>query len=355
MLKMLKNMKSLHLFAFFFICLATIGNAQTADNSIGKMVSINENKVYLSFDKPYYTAGETMYFKAFLTDATTHTPDSAQTIVYVEFIETATKRLIVQQKIKMQDGHGSGSFFTEGSSGTVFVHAYTQWMGNLSADFHFNKNIQIFAPKDADALQFAPRPTEKELVGKVIKPAAKLNVPEVNNDSIRAVSQQKDKLTETDKSTISMPKKVKNLQFFPESGNILLKFANRIAFKATDKDGKGISVKGVIKNEKGEQILTFEDTFLGMGRFNLVFDKAEKFTAEVQNEDGTTSVFPLPNPQTKGAAMLVEQKSDTADVNVVFYFSYDSLSVPNYFYVIAQGCVPTVSVVNPSVPSASMS
>ena len=318
-------MKNPNLQILFFLCIATICHAQIAETPVGKMVSINEDKVYLSFDKPFYTTGETMYFKAFLANSTTHVPDSAQTVLYVDVIEIATKRTIVQQKLKMQNGQASSSFLTEGVAGTVFVHAYTRWMSNLAADYHFNKSIQIFAPKDANALMIAPKMNDKTPKKKI---GAKPDVAENNNDALHNAGQQKDDNNAASKANL---KKVKSLQFFPESGNILVKFANRVAFKATNELGKGIAVHGIIKNEKGDSVQEFSDTFLGMGRFNLVVEKVEKFTAEVQNDDGTTTAFPLPDVQLKGAVMVIEQKQDTADVSLIFYVNYDSLSMPNGF------------------------
>ena len=317
-------MKNSNLPILFFLCITTICRAQIAKTPVGKMVSLNEDKAYLSFDKPFYTTGESIYFKAFLANATTHVPDSAQTVLYVDVIEIATNRTILQQKIKMQDGHASSSFLTEGVVGTIFVHAYTRWMGNLAAEYHFNKSIQIFAPKDANALVVAPKRDDKTPKKKI---GAKPDVAENTNDAVQNTGEQKDNVA----SLKSNLKKVKSLQFFPESGNILLKFANRVAFKATNESGKGGTVRGIIRNEKGDSVQQFSDTFLGMGRFNLIVDKAEKFTAEVQNDDGTTTVFPLPVVQLKGAVMVVEHKQDTADVGIVFYVSYDSLSMPNGF------------------------
>ncbi len=317
-------MKSPNLLILFFLCIATVCQAQIAETPVGKMVSINEDKVYLSFDKPFYTTGETMYFKAFLANATTHVPDSAQTVLYVDVIEIATNRTILQQKLKMQNGQASSSFLTEGVAGAVFVHAYTRWMGNLAADYHFNKSIHIFAPKDANAFTITPK-TEDETPKKKI--GAKPEVAENTNDAVHNAAQPKDDKA----SPKSNLKKVKSLQFFPESGNILAKFANRVAFKATNELGKGIAVRGIVKNEKGDSVQQFSDTFLGMGRFNLVVEKAEKFTAEVQNDDGTTTAFPLPDVQPKGAVMVIEQKQDTADVSIVFYVNYDSLNMPNGF------------------------
>lgn len=328
-------MKNINCLILFFFSIANISNAQIADEYVGKMMSITEDKAYLSFDKPYYTTGETMYFKAFLADATSHSLDSFRTILYVDFIETETKRVILQQKLKMDGGRGSGSFSTEGVKGAVFVHAYTRWMGNLEADYHFNKNIQVFGAKDPLALLPTVKKGEKEASKKVILPATKLDVPEVNNDSIRRVQAEIDKGVVIRENPLLVLRKVKNLQFFPESGNILPDFANRVAFKATNNEGKGIAVKGIIKNEKGDTINQFSDLFLGMGRFHLVAKNNEKYTAVVQNEDGTNTIFPLPDVQTQGASIVVEQKHDTADIRLTFYISYDSVTMPNAFYILA--------------------
>jgi hypothetical protein len=313
-------MKNIQQFLFLSLLLPLFSHAQIAEKDSSLILGIPTDKAYLSFDKPYYTTGETMYFKAFLADALTHKPDTFTTVLYVDFIELGTKRTIAQQKLKIEDGHAAGSLNTEGVKEAVFVHAYTHWMGNIAADFHFNKTIQVFEPKDATALAIAKKEPKK----KVIAPAVKLEVPEVNNDSIRQVNNGR-----------IFDKKKISLQFFPESGNLLVGFSNRIAFKATDDNGKGVAVKGVIKNDKGEELTAFEDSFLGMGRFSLVQKEKEKYTASIKNADGTTTDFPLPKGQTNNAGMVVDNLNDTADIKIVLYFSYDSASMPSVFSVIA--------------------
>ncbi len=316
----MKNIKQILFFLLFF---STILNAQKTDKDTTVLLSLPEDKAYLSFDKPYYTQGETMFFKAFLANARTHELDTFPTVLYVDFIESETKRTILQQKIKIEHGNASGSFPTEGVNGTVFIHAYTRWMGNVAPDFHFNKSIQIFEPKDPKSLALK---TEKEVKKKIILPAQKLEVPEVNNASIKSEL--------NGNNSLKLNKKI-SLQFFPEGGNLLVDFANRIAFKATDENGKGIKIKGVIKNEKGEEIMPFEDHFLGMGRFTLVVKKDEKYVAEIKGENGLIQTFDLPKTQKNTASMVVDQTDKSSDVRVVFYFSFDSLNMPNTFHVIA--------------------
>jgi hypothetical protein len=313
-------MKNITILLLFSLIFPSLSHAQIAEKDSSLILGVLTDKVYLSFDKPYYTSGETMYFKAFLANAISHKPDTFTTVLYVDFIEVGTKRMIAQQKIKIERGHAAGSLHTEGVKEAVFIHAYTHWMGNIAADYHFNKTIQVFEPKDPSILTIA----KKEPKRKVIEPAVKLDVPEVNNDSIRQAQ-----------SGINAPKTKLKLQFFPESGNLLVGFSNRIAFKATDENGKGVAVKGVIKNNLGEEIVPFEHSFLGMGRFSLVQKENEKYTAHIKNADGTTAEFPLPKGQTKNAGMVVDTPSDTSDIKIVLYFSYDSASMPNVFSIIA--------------------
>jgi hypothetical protein len=317
-------MKNIKQILYFLFLLPTISNAQIAEKDTSILLNLPADKVYLSFDKPYYTTGETMYFKAFLTNATSHQLDTFTTVLYVDIMNLAKKSTISQQKIKIVKGVAFGSFNTEGSHGEVFFHAYTRWMGNIAADFHFNKTIQIFEPKDPNALVISDKKPKK----KIIVPATKLDVPEVNNDSIKNAANQP-----------QLPEKtahlVKSLQFFPESGNLITDFANRIAFKATDATGKGMAVKGVIKNEKGEEVASFQDHFLGMGRFNLVVKPNEKYTAHIAQADGTTATFDLPKSQNNTATMLVENLTDATDVKLIFYINYDSLTMPDNFQIIA--------------------
>jgi hypothetical protein len=283
-----------------------------------------------------------MYFKAFLANATSHALDSFQTVLYVDFIEPQSKRVIQQQKLKVVNGHASGSFVTEGVVanpsgivGQVFVHAYTRWMSNLAADYHFNKTIQVFAAKDPLALLPPIKKTEKDPKKRGILPAVKVEVPEVNNDSIRRLREAAQGANGNAQSPISPIKKVKSLQFFPESGHFLEGFANRMAFKATDEEGKGIDIQGVVKNQAGDVTNKLSDSFLGMGRFTIVAKKGEIYTAFIYNKDGTTSTFPLPNAEANGAVIVVEQKSDTSDVRLTFYINYDTTSMPNDFHILA--------------------
>lgn len=46
-----------------------------------------QEKLYLHLDKPFYAAGENIWFKAYLVEASLHRLDSQSRVVYVELLD----------------------------------------------------------------------------------------------------------------------------------------------------------------------------------------------------------------------------------------------------------------------------
>ena len=84
-------------------------------------------KVYLHFDKPYYAAGDTIYFKAYLTIGQRHLPSKLSGVLYTDLISNSNK---IDQSIKLQvtDGVAWGDFALPDSlpKGNYRVRAYTK-------------------------------------------------------------------------------------------------------------------------------------------------------------------------------------------------------------------------------------
>src|SRR5438105_2838434 len=71
-------------------------------------------KVYLHFDKPYYAAGDTMYFKAYVTYAEQYRLSGLSGVLHVNLINTAG---IIEQsiKLKLNNGIAWGDFALPGT------------------------------------------------------------------------------------------------------------------------------------------------------------------------------------------------------------------------------------------------
>src|SRR5690242_8495666 len=57
----------------------------------------HQEKIYIHLDKPLYAAGEDLWFKAYLLNASFHTPDSVSRVIYVELIDSDKK--IVKREV----------------------------------------------------------------------------------------------------------------------------------------------------------------------------------------------------------------------------------------------------------------
>src|SRR5207253_2009423 len=99
-------------------------------------------KVYLQLDKPYYAAGDNMWFKAYVT--ANNKPSTLSGTLNVELIDN---RDSVKHRIKLpiNDGITWGDFSLPDTlhAGSYRVVAYTNWMRNAGADYFFDRTIAI--------------------------------------------------------------------------------------------------------------------------------------------------------------------------------------------------------------------
>ncbi|MBO6187544.1 MAG: hypothetical protein J6O23_03455 [Prevotella sp.] len=96
-----------------------------------------QEQIYLHTDKPYYVPGDTVWFRAHLVDAVTHTPISRSRYVYVELLDNAADTLCQRIIVRCDSDGVFANALTlprhlQGGSYTLV--AYTQWMRNFSAE-----------------------------------------------------------------------------------------------------------------------------------------------------------------------------------------------------------------------------
>ena len=223
-------------------------------------------KAYLQFDKPYYAAGDTIYFKAYVTAGDRHEPSKISGVLHVDLINTKNN---IDQSIKLQlvDGIAWGDFALPDSlpKGNYRVRAWTRWICNDPGSF-FEKEIPIGSLQDN-------------------------KIPESNTARIKTVKAKAD------------------LQFFPEGGELVTGIENKVAFKAIGINGLGINLKGVISDNTGKQITTFASARLGMGYFELLPEEGKSYKAELTYADGNKDNVMLPQAKDKGIILSVNNDS----------------------------------------------
>lgn len=99
---------------------------------------------YLQFDKPYYAAGDTIYFKAYVTEGEEHKPTEFSGVLHVDLIDPENK---IDQSIKLRLDSGLtwGDFALPESfpAGNYRIRAYTQLMRNYGESDFFNRIIPV--------------------------------------------------------------------------------------------------------------------------------------------------------------------------------------------------------------------
>jgi TonB-dependent SusC/RagA subfamily outer membrane receptor len=228
-------------------------------------------KAYLHLDKPYYVTGDTLWFKAYLTEGALHLADSASNLLYVDLIEQRSGRNAALKRVQMNGGTGHGEFVLADSlaPGAYTIRAYTNWMRNASEDFFFQKDVYVF--------NYEEKTSANTATGKP------------------------------------------DLQFFPEGGQLVAGINTRIAFKAVNEAGLAHDVTGFVLAQSGDTVASFKSEHLGMGRFQFSPKAGESYRAFIKETDEKVTPFPFPEVHDAGFTMVVDNLSNPFKMRVIAY------------------------------------
>lgn len=106
-------------------------------------------KVYIHHDKPFYTAGEKMWFKAYLVNMATNLPTTQNDVLHIDLI-SPNGISIISNDYKIENGicYGQMNIPKKLEAGVYQLRAYTGWMENFIPKFHYQKNLEIFNPSE---------------------------------------------------------------------------------------------------------------------------------------------------------------------------------------------------------------
>lgn len=233
-------------------------------------------KVYVQTDKNYYASGEKVWFKAVMRYEDTLFVDSLSKVLYVELLD-AEHRLIEQRTLQIENNTAIGDISLSDSlvAGNYELRAYTSWLRNFGEENFFHKTLNIF------------RATNKRNIA-----------THSQNNTSNSQNITSEKLTKLIDKPI--------LQFYPEGGDMVKMLRNHVAFKATDSEGRGIFVEGIIQNEEGKTCANFKSNELGLGSFRIT-PLGTSLTAKIISANGDTLSYKLPTILEKGLILSVSQ------------------------------------------------
>lgn len=243
-----------------------------------------QEKVYLQFDNTSYYAGETIWFKAFVVEASTLNRAPSR-VLYVDLISPGGV-VLQQEKLKIVAGQADGSFplvdaatsqvrsmrgITNYPSGFYEIRAYTNNMLNFKKETVFSRVFAVYEQPSKEGEYYTEKPVIKQII--------------TNVEQYRPETKKPNKI---------------NLSFYPEGGHLIIGKPCRIAFKATDESGFGTSVTGKVNDTD----ITFSTIHNGMGSFTFT-PTAEKNSVTIVTTDGTERRFNLPDAELTGVSLSV--------------------------------------------------
>ena len=314
--------------------------------------SRHEEKLWLHLDKPYYAAGDTIRFRAYLSDAMTLCPDTLSNFIYVDLFDRRNK-LISSKKIKRDSvGFANNLYISDTlSAGEYTLQAYTGWMLNFDPSCFFQKNILIgrtasdirtditYTDKDMMVIRFSDKSgsplfgneASYELFdrnGKQLSsgqqptsPSGALFVTLPTDSTLNgAYAETRLKLgngTLYKRTFFPEPRTASfDIQFLPEGGNLVPGTPQIVAFKAVQSNGYPAEVRGAILNSAGDTVARFSSEHDGMGIFLLTPQSAETYRA-VTFCDTLSVSTPLPSIHENACALTVTQSENNLRYRVL--------------------------------------
>lgn len=338
-------MKRIITTCFLSICCALIASAQSESDTTFYTVAhrfeeLNaatpREHIYIHQDRTVYSAGETLWFKAYQSTDPANPIESS--VLYVDITDGLNHRIIDTQW-KLEEGTANGSILLPDSlsSGKYQLRAYTQWMRNYGPEEFFTREIEVISREQdpisvqtdisisgntiTAILQFAEVP-QGELAYRLRSNNEEseqypLSLDE-NGEVLLEIELPEDMVLEGDQFFIlETPEGIREfpisssppirLSLFPEGGNLVVGVPSKIAFKVSDRQGKGLSASGVVIDDEGNEIRRFQTQHLGHGTFAFVAEKGKKYTA-VLDDIGIREELPEVMPA--GLVMAATHRND---------------------------------------------
>ncbi|MEJ5994911.1 hypothetical protein WG904_10825 [Pedobacter sp. Du54] len=369
------------LFIYVLLCCLSYGlKAQQKTTVSDKIEAYNsafpKEKLYLSFDKPYYNTGDTLWFKSVLLESN-HTINNRTDKIYVELFNDSSE-VVDKRAISLNNGLGYGDFTLKKlTEGTYTIRAYSNWQQNFGNDYFFQKSIYIGNVGNhtllVDSYQKLNTSTTKRTLD------LKIRLTNIKNEAagLRDVEvylmKDKDRIMRADLQTSQaglietqiplgdnkitgnysfyiIDKKDRNrkavvpillqdideidLQFMPEGGYMVNGIYGKVAFKALGADGLGKNVKFKIINTKNEVLTEAASLHRGMGSFYLLPQKGENYAA-IFTLNGKEQKLMLPSAKDEGTTLKIDHLSKP-DSLLIYIKASETKRIDQPYQLVAQ-------------------
>ncbi len=317
----------------------------------------------LSTDKPIYRTGEKVYARGVLLQAATHKPlSSSQSTPYATVEVRGPKGDVVASgQAAVQDSvWGYLWEVPEGQAGGEYtIHASYGYSGHAPAERKFDVrayraprlNSQItflrdgYGPGENVSATLEVKRAEGDIpVGAKVTVTAQVDGVEVKGagttvdanglcsvsldlpreiprgDGTLALVIEDGGTVETASKSIPILLQTVDLQIFPEGGDLVAGYKNRVYIQAKQTNGKPADLVGKLISEDDNSVTEFKTEHEGRGRFEFTPEPDKNYYLTVSQPAGIKKHFKLPAVKPEGAVVssdkMVFDKADPISVRV---------------------------------------
>lgn len=282
-----------------------------------------QEKVHVLTDKPHYMGGDTLWFRAFVVDATSHETVRISRYLYAE-LRTPFDSLECRVKIKEHKGVYAGymALPAQMPEGEYTLCAYTLFMESIGETYFFKKTLYVhsrFATQSFVNAQFERE--DEQLLVKLSYTDKDSGRAKPYHQMIYSTSNGKTHLKREGKGEVLLRLDEKEaragylfvafnnykkyfripalstdytVSFHPEGGYLVPDVPCTVGFKAITSLGTSEPISGKLMNSKDEIIANIETLHAGMGLLIFIPRNGEHYHAVCRNSSGIEHRFPLP-------------------------------------------------------------
>ena len=343
------NQSSMAFLIGMLLCISSAPVTVSAQNMQDTIIAhfnllekVPQEKLYLHLDKPFYGAGEKIWFKGYLVNAVTHQDNTQSNFIITELVNRSDS-IIERRKIRRDSlgFHNAFSLPPTLPAGDYYLRGYSNWMLNQEPEFFYSHNLKIGNSIDNTIVSTIEYQQEDETHytakikfasntqetfnnttiryryienGKVEDKGKRktdehglisISLPDLKPAATRQIIVEFDDPQYIYKKTFYLPSFTKDfdIKFFPEGGALLAVPHQNIAFKAQGADGLSKEIEGFLFNSQGDTLTVFRSEHDGMGVFTLNPSDGNSYYVIAKSDDGISKRFNLPAVEQQGITL----------------------------------------------------
>ena len=313
-----------------------------------------KEKLHVHIDRSCYLPGDTLWFKAYMVNASSHIPIRLSRYVYVELVnpENETIGRVKIRPDEMNQFHGYIPIPENLAGGNYSLLAYTRYMLFEENQPVFKRDVCIALASNWEtahlkATILSPHGeitgaqlqlwdnSQKQIPLKRVKAVCNKGKPvsaklydegkielRIQNEKVTSEACMRIDMTDIRNNVfrqyaaISTGTEDYDVTFYPEGGYLLEGTPCRTAYKVLDVSGNSIAATLQLMDEQGNVMATSETLHSGMGVFTFTPESGKRYIVQTFNKQGVKKVFELPPVQSSAYGIVIKDHQEDMQISI---------------------------------------